>query len=156
MDGKQMESGLDHLEAGIAGVELGEKGKAVDATETTLGNVGRSKKQYQETPGTRILEYQPLEPGDIRLVNFGATGSDPVLLHVSLDDEPNFTALSYCWGDPSAQHTIGISGCRFKVTRNLKVALLNLRQEDKPRRLWIDAICINQQNLDEKAWHSGV
>ncbi|KAL8282637.1 hypothetical protein RB600_005876 [Gaeumannomyces tritici] len=39
----------------------------------------------------------------------------------------------------------------YKITgRSLAVALRNLRRRDRPRRLWIDAICINQDNNNEK------
>ena len=37
------------------------------------------------------------------------------------------------------------------VTRNLEVALEHLRYDNEPRRLWIDAICINQQDMEERS-----
>jgi hypothetical protein len=37
------------------------------------------------------------------------------------------------------------------IGRNLRNALWNLRYEDKPRTMWVDAICIDQENLDERA-----
>lgn len=36
------------------------------------------------------------------------------------------------------------------ITKNLAIVLDYLRYEDKPRILWVDAVCINQENLDEK------
>jgi hypothetical protein len=37
------------------------------------------------------------------------------------------------------------------VTKNLKYALLQLRIDGKTRVLWIDAICLNQLDLQEQA-----
>lgn len=37
------------------------------------------------------------------------------------------------------------------VTRNLASALQYLRLEDKPRVFWIDAICVNQEDLQERS-----
>jgi hypothetical protein len=39
----------------------------------------------------------------------------------------------------------------FGITKNLHQLLLHLRKSDEPRRLWIDQICINQTNLEEKS-----
>jgi hypothetical protein len=41
------------------------------------------------------------------------------------------------------------------VTRNLKIALKYLRHADNARLLWIDAICINQEDLHERAEQVG-
>jgi hypothetical protein len=39
----------------------------------------------------------------------------------------------------------------FQTTINLWRALYYLRSESKPKILWIDAICINQEDLDERS-----
>lgn len=39
----------------------------------------------------------------------------------------------------------------FTVTANLHEALVHLRQRDEDRFLWVDALCINQYDLEEKA-----
>lgn len=64
---------------------------------------------------------------------------------------PVYEALSYVWG--SSENTTDIHvGYRqtLTVTQNLAKALPYLRYKDKPRILWIDAICVNQQNLRER------
>ena len=64
-----------------------------------------------------------------------------------------FEALSYTWGtaeDP-VHIKVGQSGNNtLAVTHNLAIALPYLRYKDRPRVLWIDAICIDQQNLKER------
>lgn len=69
---------------------------------------------------------------------------------VSLDNPGEYDALSYCWGSPENPHEIQLNGAPFHVSPSLGVALQYLRQLDRPRRLWIDAICINQTESDEK------
>jgi hypothetical protein len=66
----------------------------------------------------------------------------------------DFTALSYVWGSQKYSDHIILNGHKTTVTRNLGVALRALctRGEFSERvRLWVDAICINQQDLGERA-----
>ncbi|KAH6721501.1 heterokaryon incompatibility protein-domain-containing protein, partial [Leptodontidium sp. MPI-SDFR-AT-0119] len=84
-------------------------------------------------------------------------GEDPVrcrLIHVSLDDNPQYESLSYAWGDSSVTTPIYIDGKAIPVTENLESALVNLRDESlenpKDRVLWVDAICINQMHIPER------
>ena len=46
-------------------------------------------------------------------------------------------------------------GVAFMVGNNLEAALRRLRLADRPRTLWIDAVCINQGNDDERAQQVG-
>ncbi|KAE8322629.1 heterokaryon incompatibility protein-domain-containing protein [Aspergillus sergii] len=66
-----------------------------------------------------------------------------------------YEALSYVWydGEESSQEespSIILNDCKFTVTPNLHAALLRLRNHQLERILWIDAICINQTDNDEK------
>jgi len=61
----------------------------------------------------------------------------------------SYDALSYVWGDPSVTSPILLNGKRHHVTVNLELALRYLRGTEE-RIVWIDAICINQQDLREK------
>jgi len=69
---------------------------------------------------------------------------------VSLDDEPQFEALSYVWGDPNITRDIRLNGRGFPITTNLYAALQSLRRTDKTRVFWADAICVNQRNSSER------
>jgi hypothetical protein len=71
---------------------------------------------------------------------------------VSLSDRPQYEAVSYVWGDPAAgRMPVEIAGNVIEVTTNLQVALRHLRLPDAPRTLWIDQLCISQDDLHEKA-----
>lgn len=63
-----------------------------------------------------------------------------------------YEALSYVWGGEPAEseHEIIVNDCSFRVTVNLRNALESLRHAEENRRLWVDAICIDQSNETEK------
>jgi hypothetical protein len=76
---------------------------------------------------------------------------------VSLDDNPTFTALSYVWGDPSITENIIVNGHMKPVTTNLEMALRHIKthwetfEPNRNFRLWADAVCIDQDNIAERA-----
>ncbi|KAI0866601.1 heterokaryon incompatibility protein-domain-containing protein [Xylaria cubensis] len=63
---------------------------------------------------------------------------------------PKYEALSYVWGSAENPEDILIDGSTLAVTQALAQALPYLRYEDRPRILWIDAICVNQEDLEER------
>src|SRR6201986_381242 len=75
------------------------------------------------------------------------------LLIAELDFAPQFEALSYVWGDPTVRTPIRCNGRPLNITLNLHAALLRARYIDRPRILWVDAICINQRNNKECSYH---
>ncbi|CAG8957022.1 hypothetical protein HYFRA_00012502 [Hymenoscyphus fraxineus] len=89
----------------------------------------------------RQLVLQPLKDGDIIQCSTET---------ISLLEQPEFEALSYVWGDASIRQTITFNGFPFTVTQNLAIALRYLRLPEKPRRIWIDALCINQEDTSER------
>lgn len=69
--------------------------------------------------------------------------------YVSLDEKPSFLALSYVWGSGNDATVILVDKRPFRVTRNLFEAITGVREAESIM-IWIDAICINQQDSDEK------
>ncbi|KAK3946509.1 heterokaryon incompatibility protein-domain-containing protein [Pseudoneurospora amorphoporcata] len=61
-----------------------------------------------------------------------------------------YEALSYVWGSEDKPCSISINGCDLAVGENLHAALLHLRDHSIERTIWIDAICINQEDEEEK------
>lgn len=61
-----------------------------------------------------------------------------------------YEALSYCWGDKAKLQSIDLDGLERTVTRNLHAALLRLRDCRITRTIWVDAICINQDDEVDK------
>jgi hypothetical protein len=67
------------------------------------------------------------------------------------DDSCHYEALSYEWGDESnTSFYIILNGQKFSVRENLWSALFYLRMKDTVRIIWIDALCINQENKGER------
>ncbi|PMD42980.1 heterokaryon incompatibility, partial [Hyaloscypha variabilis F] len=66
---------------------------------------------------------------------------------------PKFEALSYCWGPDESYKSIEINGHLVPVRRNLWWALRHLRHGvyGMRRTLWIDALCINQNDVNERS-----
>ena len=93
---------------------------------------------------TRVVEIQP------------GAGSEPIRCHLSVQSMDaksisQFDALSYVWGDWRNHGIVSLNGIHgFPVTRNLLKALRRLRRRDRPHRLWIDQMSINQQDQTER------
>jgi hypothetical protein len=69
-----------------------------------------------------------------------------------LDTVPTYTAISYTWGDPSETTDMELNGTRFLARRNCEYALQQAYSADPKTYYWIDAICINQQDDEEKSY----
>ena len=104
-----------------------------------------------------IYEYRPLkEARHIRILQFSRRqGSDYLvcdLIPVSLDDAPEFFAVSYCWGMAQEQSGLVISGNNhISISNVVKRMLQRLIGSRDSMALWIDAICINQADNVEKS-----
>lgn len=61
-----------------------------------------------------------------------------------------YTALSYVWGDQQETTPIHVNGVETQITLNLEAALRHIRQPSCPAVLWVDALCINQEDQAEK------
>jgi hypothetical protein len=67
---------------------------------------------------------------------------------------PEYEAISYTWadesGDASKTKPIYLNGSPFRVTVNCEAALKQVRLRWRARMIWIDAVCIDQQNDEER------
>jgi hypothetical protein len=68
-----------------------------------------------------------------------------------LSEAPKYEALSYVWGSEPADHELKVGDESLYITRNLCKALRRTRSRTNPTVLWIDALCINQDDNDEKS-----
>jgi hypothetical protein len=114
-------------------------------------------------PIERLYKHSPLnDPSFIRLLTL-LPGSHCTPLRCQIvehraSSDALYDALSYAWGDPVYSESIQVCESLnveqvsqyLPITRNLFEALLRLRLDDAPRTLWIDALCINQDDLEEK------
>lgn len=107
----------------------------------------------------QLYDSCPLPPASrfIRLLHVHAPSNgiehSPIESHleiVSLGDKPSYAALSYVWG-LSGSFQILCGAVNVPVTANCHSALWHLRKTLGAFCIWVDAICINQQNTPEKA-----
>ena len=62
-----------------------------------------------------------------------------------------YESISYSWGNPKVLSEIEIDGIRTKMPASSVAAVRRMRLPNRERVLWIDAICINQADLDERS-----
>lgn len=119
--------------------------------------------------------HSPLQYLDsIRLLKFDDVGHDDMvrcsLQEVRLSDKPHYTALSYVWEDygpimnkndkkrqnkdelnPHKERTMICNGKALKVKASVFAAISKLRKDLNGRYVWIDSICINQDDEREQS-----
>ena len=113
-------------------------------------------------PAQSPYEYSPLQGQQIRLLTLlpGKLNAQiRVRLHNTILTKnymPAYQALSYTWGSADGAIDLLVNVLRgpdqfLPVTQNLECLLQHLRYVDKPRTLWIDAVCVNQQDVSERS-----
>ncbi len=112
--------------------------------------------QSSESDDPFNYRYKSLEShpkGTIRLLTLQPGSS--YLIHCTttiahLDEEPQYKALSYIWGTEEPNRKISINGKFFRLRPNLWACLKRLQRLKDPTSIWIDAICINQNDIPER------
>jgi len=122
--------------------------------------------QHKQTKNKSIkmsesFSYEPLLPGQIRLLKILGPYSDAAsgitsieASHVDLSSAPGYVALSYCWGDGKTRDIVRVNDSNLPVTQSVGTLLPYLPralQNHGCQHFWIDGICVNQLDEDEKA-----
>lgn len=98
-----------------------------------------------EGDGIRLLELQrelPTQPGDIR----------GTLKYVRLRDNPDYVAISYTWGSARPTKSITLADhVHIHISESLFEGLVEVSKDSTRKYLWVDQICINQKDENEKA-----
>ncbi len=120
------------------------------------------------SPASSPYRYSStLGQSEVRLLRFDSSGGEALSCFLETHDLkescPEFLALSYTWGtaiydadfnspDQPLERTCSIvcDGVDLKVTQNLFNACTQLRDNGPGKYVWIDAVCINQRDLEEK------
>lgn len=101
--------------------------------------------RYDALPDTshiRLLHVLPGTNGDIIRCK--------CLPYSLLRPRPEYTAISYTWGDASLTEPIVLNGGRYFTTKNAREVLEYVRRTGGMHAIWIDAICINQNDIPER------
>ena len=166
-------------DAVLNNVELGEAniGRAVAKSE---GNASDTERRVAETEpdvldsDQQVAEesreprlYEPLDrsKSEVRVVVLESVDDHSMseahrntknlvlcMKTISLDDSghPSFNTLSYVWGELMSDSKVIINGFDVKVTENLHLALQDLFRSNSNLLLWVDALCIDQSNMQER------
>ena len=73
------------------------------------------------------------------------------LVEVDLDDNPDYEAISYTWGDATDQETVHVNGIPVQMRTNLSSFPRRLRRTSRERTFWVDALSISQTDLGDKS-----
>ncbi|KAJ0299559.1 hypothetical protein COL5a_000083 [Colletotrichum fioriniae] len=65
---------------------------------------------------------------------------------------PQYNTLLYVWGNREAKAQVTVNGLQVTINKNLAGALSRIRHEREPIVIWADALCINQNDEDEKKY----
>lgn len=137
-----------------------DEAETVPNEETTQFSTKKSSQNsvYKSLTGRHEIRLLCLSPA--------LSGEDQILhgtlLLSQLADRPEFTALSYTWadicGDRSCSETIfiGLEWEALPITKNCAAALRRLRSDRDAVVVWVDAICIDQDNVGERSHQVGL
>ncbi|CAK7204167.1 hypothetical protein SEUCBS139899_006921 [Sporothrix eucalyptigena] len=107
--------------------------------------------EYDELPETTAFRVMELLPENNTNPPGRSGASLACRLHIAQwSGIPDYEAISYVWGTSEEMDTIFCDGALLQVTKSLHTALKHMRLPDRPRFLWADAVCINQQNRLER------
>lgn len=125
-------------------------------TASTSTNSARSwpNASASSVLGDWMHRYSPLEESSIRLLRILPERKTMIkcdMIHVSIEDPLEYVAISYAWGDAGDTRRIELNGYSIPVSVSLHGALQALRERDRSVLVWADALCIDQQNADERA-----
>jgi len=121
--------------------------------------------------GPKVYMYQQLQAFEIRLVKVLPERMWKLkceMIHVPLYTAPEYTAISvgrrhelkepanmklvqYAWGDGVDTRPLVLEGVTIPVAVSLHDALRAVRRKREEVLVWVDALCIDQQNKDERA-----
>jgi hypothetical protein len=128
-----------------------------------------TKSMYSGARAVRVKDYNydPLDQTQIRLVKIQAEKGWKVkceIFPVSLEHTPtSYIAISYAWGDVDQKSEIilerevtddagrtTIERTPHRVTASLRGALEAVREKGRDVWVWVDALCINQDDVAER------
>jgi hypothetical protein len=104
--------------------------------------------------GPKSYHYLPLGDMEFRLIRILPERMSKLkceIVHQSLKDPPDYVAISYAWGDGVDTKPLVLQGATIPVAASLYDALKAIRQKKVEALVWVDALCIDQQNKDERA-----
>ncbi|KAF9877458.1 heterokaryon incompatibility protein [Colletotrichum karsti] len=117
------------------------------------GSTKTLKTSTTGTLGDKIYRYDPLGESEFRLVRILPARMSKIKCQVrreSISNPPKYVAVSYAWGDAGDTRRLELEGTDIPIPASLHGALDALRQKNSIVTVWVDRLCIDQQNRDEQ------
>lgn len=130
-----------------------------------LSNENDEIQKYLQSPDQwpDYSDYEPLDPSrrHIRLLSLSLAENDTRTIHiksfhVSLDNHPEYEALSYYWGPPDETRSIVVNGKLVQIRRSIYSFLWEMCARGQTRPIWLDSLCINQCDVKERNWQVSI
>ena len=136
--------------------DLNIRGLFMHVCETLVASFDRWEISIGKRRRAQLYEYSELKtPGNIRLLKLKKRSlfcqPSCELIEVPLDESPPFEAISYNWGVKPPSTPIDVDGALVLVTATIDELLWYRRSIFTSHLFWIDGICINQNDPDEKS-----
>ncbi|OJD31814.1 heterokaryon incompatibility protein [Diplodia corticola] len=108
--------------------------------------------QHRPLTDPRHIRLLRLHPGHFALRKDAPWLIEYEIVHVSLDAAPAFEAVSYVWGSSAKSHMVRIlpTNRTLAITEALIQVLAHLNKSSTTGYLWIDQLCINQDDELER------
>ena len=152
----------------VLAVHKGSHGQTLQDLKGTTKTIASGDFIYPPLNGSRDMRVLELHPGkyeadvnctlhacsvEFEYPHDPETNYRPYTLHAvscTTGTPVWYTALSYVWGNPALVRPMTCNRKPFATTENLDLALRRIRRLDLAVLLWVDQICINQDDLQEK------
>lgn len=136
-------------------IALSRKTQVCSQKQSHIYRSGNYSDSMQQSVNPRV--YTPLPQNFIRLlVLYSGKPGSPIRGYLITNrferktSRKSYEALSYVWGNSCRQKFMTLNDEHFPINQNLHAALQHLRSATSNRTLWIDAICINQNDETER------
>lgn len=111
----------------------------------------------QSDASPHYKDYQPLDRDtkSVRLLHIWRAFDNEIhakISHASLNDQIEYEALSYCWGPPDIPKRLYIGNEALLIRSTLHAFLEVLCQHKQSLPIWVDSVCINQCDVQERNW----
>lgn len=110
-------------------------------------------RRYKHTPlvNPRLIRLLRLKGGSRE--RSGDSILECELVQASLNDAPEYSALSYAWESQAPTELVLCEGTELYVTANCAAALRNLASDvlAQNHTIWVDSICIDQSSDEERS-----
>ncbi|KAI4686510.1 uncharacterized protein J4E84_005791 [Alternaria hordeiaustralica] len=123
--------------------------KSMELKEFDVSSAELFKHQPLQDPSAEF-RYLYLLPRTHNIDLDGQTVFRCELLSHTKEQAPRYIGLSYAWGNSWLHRSILLGDKIFHVPENLATAFEHLQEEGKTIVFWVDAVCVDQSNVDEK------